>query len=88
MASVNKVILVGNLGNDPDIKTAQSGTVVANLSLATSEKWKYKQSGQMQDRTEWHRIVFFWESSGDCPAISSQRLKSLYRRAAPDGEMD
>jgi single-strand DNA-binding protein len=56
---VNKVILIGNLGNDPEIKQTQSGGVIANISIATSENWKDKQSGEMQDRTEWHRIVFF-----------------------------
>jgi len=56
---VNKVILVGNLGNDPDMRSMPSGTSVANVSLATSESWVDKQSGQRQDRTEWHRVVFF-----------------------------
>lgn len=56
--SVNKVILVGNLGNDPDIRTMQSGGRVANLSIATSESWKDK-SGERQERTEWHRVVIF-----------------------------
>ncbi len=57
--SVNKVILVGNLGSDPDIRTMQSGDRVANLSIATSERWKDKASGQMQERTQWHRVVIF-----------------------------
>ena len=57
--AVNKVILVGNLGNDPDIRTMQSGDKVVNLSLATSESWKDKTSGEQQERTEWHNIVFF-----------------------------
>lgn len=56
---INKVILIGNLGSDPEIRYMPSGGAVANLSLATSESWKDKQSGQMQDRTEWHRIVLF-----------------------------
>ena len=56
MASVNKVILVGNLGRDPDVRYTQSGTVVANFSLATNEVWTDK-SGTRQERTEWHRIV-------------------------------
>lgn len=57
--SVNKVILVGNLGADPDIRTMQSGGRVCNLSLATSESWKDKNSGERQERTQWHRVVVF-----------------------------
>jgi single-strand DNA-binding protein len=56
---VNKVILVGNLGNDPDIRYTAGGAAVANISLATAESWKDKNSGEQQERTEWHRIVFF-----------------------------
>jgi single-strand DNA-binding protein len=58
-ASVNKVILVGNLGRDPEIRTTQDGTRVANLSLATSESWRDKNSGERKEKTEWHRIVIF-----------------------------
>jgi single-strand DNA-binding protein len=57
--SVNKVILVGNLGNDPDVRTMQSGGKVVNLSIATSESWKDKNSGERQERTQWHRVVIF-----------------------------
>lgn len=57
--SVNKVILIGNLGADPEIKTMQSGDRVVNLSLATSESWKDKTTGERKERTEWHRIVVF-----------------------------
>jgi single-strand DNA-binding protein len=57
--SVNKVILVGNLGRDPEIRTTQDGTRVANLSLATSESWRDKTSGERRERTEWHRVVIF-----------------------------
>ena len=56
---VNKVILVGNVGNDPEVKYTQNGTAIANVSLATSESWKDKHSGEQQERTEWHRVVFF-----------------------------
>ncbi|MEM1404309.1 MAG: single-stranded DNA-binding protein [Pseudomonadota bacterium] len=56
---VNKVILVGNLGADPETRFMPSGGSVTNVSLATSESWKDKQTGQPQERTEWHRIVFF-----------------------------
>ena len=57
--SVNKVILVGNLGRGPEIRTLNSGGRVANLSLATSERWRDRNSGEMQERTEWHRVVIF-----------------------------
>ena len=57
--SVNKVILVGNLGKDPEVRTLQNGGRVANLSLATSESWKDKSSGERKERTEWHRVVVF-----------------------------
>lgn len=56
---INKVILVGTLGRDPEVRYMPSGGAVANLNLATNESWKDKQSGQMQERTEWHRIVMF-----------------------------
>lgn len=56
---VNKVILVGNLGDDPDSKSTQSGSTVTNITVATSETWKDKQSGNQEERTEWHRVVFF-----------------------------
>lgn len=56
---VNKVILVGNLGQDPETRYMPSGGAVTNVSIATSETWKDKNSGQMQERTEWHRVVFF-----------------------------
>lgn len=56
---INKVILVGNLGNDPEMRAMPNGGQVANLSIATSESWKDKNTGQQQERTEWHRVVFF-----------------------------
>ncbi len=56
---INKVILVGNLGNDPETRYMPSGGAVTNISIATSETWKDKQTGQPQERTEWHRVVFF-----------------------------
>jgi single-strand DNA-binding protein len=56
---VNKVILIGNLGNDPEVRYTPNGSAVANANLATSETWRDKQSGELQDRTEWHRVVFF-----------------------------
>ena len=56
---VNKVIIVGNLGADPDVRYMPSGAAVANISVATSEGWKDKQTGEMNERTEWHRIALF-----------------------------
>ena len=56
---VNKVILVGNLGNDPDMKYTASGSAVAKISVATKDSWKDKQTGENQERTEWHRVVAF-----------------------------
>lgn len=61
MAGVNKVIIVGNLGRDPEVKTMSNGNLVANLSIATSETWKDKATGERQERTEWHRVVIFNE---------------------------
>ncbi|MCK5725379.1 MAG: single-stranded DNA-binding protein [Thiotrichaceae bacterium] len=59
MASVNKVILIGNLGGDPEVKYMPSGGAVANITIATTDTWKDKNSGDKQERTEWHRVVFF-----------------------------
>jgi len=57
--SVNKVILIGNLGDNPDVRTMQSGDKVANLSIATSESWKDRNTGERQERTQWHKVVIF-----------------------------
>ena len=56
---VNKVILVGNLGKDPDMKYTANGAAIANITVATSESWNDKQTGEKQEKTEWHRVVFF-----------------------------
>jgi single-strand DNA-binding protein len=61
MSSVNKVILVGNLGNEPEVRNMPSGGKVVNLSIATSESWRDKSSGEKKERTEWHRVVIFSE---------------------------
>ncbi|MFC0668352.1 single-stranded DNA-binding protein [Azotobacter chroococcum] len=55
---LNKVMLIGNVGGDPEVRYSQNGTAFANITLATSESWKDKQTGQQQERTEWHRVVF------------------------------
>ncbi len=59
MAGVNKVIIIGNLGNDPEVRYSNSGAAIANISVATSESWKDKTTGERQERTEWHRITMF-----------------------------
>jgi single-strand DNA-binding protein len=56
---INKVILVGNLGRDPEVRYSANGAAIANITIATSEQWTDKQSGQKQERTEWHRVVLF-----------------------------
>lgn len=56
---VNKVILIGNLGNEPDVRYTQAGEAMATISIATSESWRDKNTGETQERTEWHRVVFF-----------------------------
>ncbi|WP_349775515.1 single-stranded DNA-binding protein [Ignatzschineria rhizosphaerae] len=68
---INKVILVGRLGNDPDVRYTASGSAVTTISIATSESWKDRNTGQQQERTEWHRVVFF----GRLAEIAGQYLK-------------
>lgn len=65
MASVNKVILVGNLGKDPEVRRLTSGDPVVNLSVATSESWRDKSSGERREKSEWHRIVIFNKNLAD-----------------------
>ncbi len=71
MASVNKVILVGNLGADPETRYAPSGDAICNIRLATTESWKDKQSGERREATEWHRVTFY----GKLAEIAGQYLK-------------
>jgi single-strand DNA-binding protein len=59
MASVNKVILIGNLGRDPEVRYAPSGSAICNVTIATSRNWKSKETGERQEETEWHRVVFY-----------------------------
>jgi len=70
--SVNKVILVGNLGRDPEIRHTQDGKKIVNLSIATSESWKDRNTGERKERTEWHRVVIFSEGLAN---ISEQYLR-------------
>ncbi len=69
--SVNKVILIGNLGRDPEVRTLQNGNKVANLNLATSESWRDKSTGERKEKTEWHRVVIF----GNLADIAEKYLK-------------
>ena len=71
MASVNKVIIVGNLGRDPEMRTFPSGDQVANVTLATTDKWRDKQTGETKEHTEWHRLVF----NGRLAEIAGQYLR-------------
>jgi single-strand DNA-binding protein len=86
--SVNKVILIGNLGRDPEIKQLPSGSSLANLSIATSETWRDKASGERKEKTEWHRVVVFNEG---LVRIVEQFLKKglegLHRRRARNPQM-
>ncbi|MBS3668069.1 single-stranded DNA-binding protein [Vreelandella boliviensis] len=68
---INKVILIGNLGQDPEVRFTQGGTVVANLNIATSDSWLDRNSGQRQERTEWHRVILFKKTA----EIAQQYLK-------------
>ena len=71
MASVNKVILVGNLGRDPEMRSFPNGDQIANVTVATTDKWKDKQTGDMREHTEWHRVVF----TGRLAEIAGQYLR-------------
>ena len=77
-SSVNKVILVGNLGRDPEIRFTQAGKKIANFSLATSESWRDRQSGERRERTEWHRIVVFSEGLADVVEKYVKKGSKLY----------
>jgi single-strand DNA-binding protein len=71
MASVNKVILVGNLGKDPEVRYTPNGDSITNITVATTDQWKDKQTGEKKEATEWHRVVFF----GKLAEIAGQYLK-------------
>lgn len=71
-ASLNKVMLIGNLGKDPESRNTQSGSLIVNLTVATSETWRDKQSGEKKEKTEWHRVVIFNEHLGK---IAEQYLR-------------
>jgi single-strand DNA-binding protein len=76
--SVNKVILVGNLGRDPEVRMSQSNQKIVQLSIATSERWRDRQTGDMQERTEWHRVVIFNENLADVAERYLRKGRSVY----------
>jgi len=76
--SVNKVILVGNLGKDPEVRNTQSGTKVVSITLATSESWNDRQSGERRERTEWHRVVIFNERIADVAERFLTKGRKIY----------
>ncbi|PPR63601.1 MAG: Single-stranded DNA-binding protein [Alphaproteobacteria bacterium MarineAlpha4_Bin2] len=83
VGSVNKVILVGNLGRDPEVRSMQNGGKVCNLSVATSERWKDRNSGEQQERTEWHRVVIFDDRLVDV----AERFLGKGRKVYLEGEL-
>jgi len=80
--SVNKVILVGNLGRDPEVRFTNDNSKIVNLSIATSESWKDRQSGERRDRTEWHRVVIFNERLADVAERYLRKGSTVYLEGA------
>ena len=80
--SVNKVILVGNLGRDPEVRFAQDGTKIVNMSLATSESWKDKSTGERREKTEWHRVVIFNNHLADIAEKYLRKGSKIYIEGA------
>jgi single-strand DNA-binding protein len=76
--SVNKVILVGNLGKDPEVRNTQDGTKIVNLTLATSETWNDRASGERKERTEWHRVVIFNDRTADVAERFLKKGRKVY----------
>jgi len=76
--SVNKVILVGNLGKEPEVRTSQSGAKIVSLTLATSDTWNDRASGERRERTEWHRVVIFNERIGDVAERFLRKGRKVY----------
>lgn len=74
---INKVIIVGNLGQDPEVRYMPNGGAVANLSLATSESWRDKQTGEMRENTEWHRVVLFGKLAEVASEYSGVRRRAV-----------
>ena len=87
--SVNKVILVGNMGKDPEVRTTQDGTKIVNLTMATSETWNDRASGERKERTEWHRVVIFNDRIADvAERFLKKGAQDLCRGIAADAQMD
>ena len=86
MASVNKVILIGNLGRDPETRYTTGGDAVTNLNIATSEQWKDK-SGEKQERTEWHRVVLFGRQAEIAPAPCTVRPAIVHQMSGAHAAM-
>jgi single-strand DNA-binding protein len=80
--SVNKVILVGNLGKDPEVRTTQDGTKIVSLTLATSENWTDRASGERKERTEWHRVVIFNDRIGEVAERYLRKGRKVYLEGA------
>jgi single-strand DNA-binding protein len=80
--SVNKVILVGNLGKDPEVRTTQAGAKIVNLTLATSENWTDRASGERKERTEWHRVVIFNDRIGEVAERYLRKGRKVYIEGA------
>src|ERR1700757_2154349 len=80
--SINKVILVGNLGRDPEIRSTQDGMRIANLAVATSETWRDKMSGERKERTEWHRVVIFNERLAEIAEKYLKKGSKVYLEGA------
>lgn len=87
MAGVNKAIIVGRLGNDPEIRTMPNGDPVAKISVATSEEWTDKQSGEKKQNTEWHTIIAFRKLADIIGQYLKKRLASLCRRQNSHSQM-
>lgn len=82
MSSLNKVTLIGNLGRDPEIRTTQDGREIANLTVATSERWKDKNSGEQRKKSEWHRVVIFSEGLVNIAKQYLQKGSKVYLEGA------
>ncbi|WP_096703093.1 single-stranded DNA-binding protein [Magnetospirillum sp. 15-1] len=80
--SVNKVILVGNLGRDPEVRTSQDGSKIVNLNIATSETWKDRGTGERKEKTEWHRVVIFNPNLADVAERYLRKGSSVYVEGA------
>jgi len=87
MASVNKVILVGNLGRDPEVRYTTGGTPVANFTMATTDRWNDAASGERKEKTEWHRIVV-WGKQAEIAGEYLRKGRQVYVEGSPDPGVD